>query len=548
MPSRRTQEQFIEAAQVKHKNFYDYSKVRYVKSDLKVVVTCPEHGDFEITPSHHLNSGAGCRKCFADRQRNSQDIILDRFRKAHGDRYSYNKVIYEQMNLAVVIGCPVHNDFKQTPVSHANGSGCPRCGNDERPLTTEEFIERARAKHGDKYDYSQVQYVKNSTKVIIICPNHGSFDQLAANHISKSRASGCPQCGKEDGIKTQFGFEYSGIHYRSIKHACQKLGKDYWSIVKRLDAGWTLEQAFDGEPRDPRHLFVVDGIIYNGIVDAVRQLNAPVSAHTVRRRLEEGISPEEALFTPPKLGYDNGVIYVVTNLANGKQYVGLTTTSLEERWERHLNQSRKQASLIHKAIIEFGEESFALDTLDRADDIKDLRKKEREWIQKLNTLSPNGYNVTLGGEVGGSPGKPTRLPGDPILYPSVKEASVALARSKSINQEAAEKRIYTGRIDIKKPHGMSKTRIYRCWDRLVYQIANPKSRDYNGSTVCVRWKDFANFYEDMGKDYRDGFCLKPINPRLPYSKKNCQWTPRSEVYKKHPAVAKTVAGVQLELF
>lgn len=52
--------------------------------------------------------------------------------------------------------------------------------------------------------------------------------------------------------------------------------------------------------------------MYNGVADAVRQLNSPVSARTVRRRLAEGMKLGEALFTPPKFGYDNGVVYLAT--------------------------------------------------------------------------------------------------------------------------------------------------------------------------------------------------------------------------------------------
>jgi hypothetical protein len=426
MPKRKTQEEFVEKARAKHGNFYAYSKVCYVNSKFKVVVTCPKHGDFEITPSHHLQ-GVGCRKCYGDRQRNEQDTILAKFRSAHGDRYSYDKVVYERMDLKVTITCPVHGDFQQDPKAHITGSGCPTCANEGQALTKEQFLKRAWAKHGDRYDYSQVVYVKMAIKVTINCPQHGLFEQTPSNHFKGSK---CPKFAKEVITEAKHGFEYKGACYHSIKHACQKLGKDYWVVLKRLDAGWTVEQAFDDEPHNPRHPFKINSIIYNGIVDAVRQLNALVSAHTVRRRLAEGMSPEEALFTPPKLGYDNGIVYVATNLVNRKQYIGLTTTSVEERWERHLDQvTNKQASLIHKAISEFGEDNFTIEVLDRADDIKGLRVKEREWIQKLNTLAPNGYNVTLGGEVGGAPGKPTRLPGDPTLYPSVEAAAEAQGAS-----------------------------------------------------------------------------------------------------------------------
>ncbi|MEH2148596.1 GIY-YIG nuclease family protein [Nostoc sp.] len=520
MPKRRTQEEFIQQAQAKHKAFYDYSLVNYLNSSTKVDVICPNHGKFSIAPGHHVN-GVGCRKCFDKRQTNSQENIIARFRQAHGDRYGYDLVIYKRIDVKVVITCAVHGDFEQTPVAHIAGSGCIKCANENQTLTAEDFIQKARAKHGDKYDYSQVKYVNYAAKVTIICPKHGSFEQNPSNHLKGHR---CPDCAKENTTQDKHGFEYKGVKYRSIKHACQELGKDYWNVLKRLELGWTLEQAFDDAQPNPRHPFKVNGVTYNGIKNAVRQLNSPVSAHTVARRITEGMSPEEALFTPAKLSYSNGVIYLITNLIDGKQYVGLTTTSLDERWGRHLEQVlRKNASLLHKAIASFGKGNFTIEAIDSASSPKELRAKEREWIKKLNTLTPNGYNVTNGGEIGGSPGKPTRLPGDPILYSSVKAAAEALAEREGINVEAAEKRIYTGRINVNKPHGLSKTRIYKRWDFLVHGATNPKSRDYAGSTICERWKDFTNFYEDMGATYRDGLRLKLIDPKSPYSPENCVW-------------------------
>ena len=521
MPKRKTQHEFIQEAQVKHDGFYDYSLVNYLGSSTKVNVICPAHGEFQITPSHHLG-GVGCRKCFASRARNSQENIIARFRQTYGDRYSYDKVVYKQITIKVTITCAVHGDFEQAPVAHINGSGCLKCFNEKQTLTAEEFIEKARGKHGDRYDYSQVRYVNAATKITIICPRHGAFEQQPNNHLRKA---GCPECAKENTTEAQFGFKYKNIWYRSIKHACQQLSKDYWVVVKRLDAGWTAEEAFDDVPRDYfRHPFKVDGVTYNGIEDAVRQLNAPVSSATVRRRIAEGMKPEEALFTPPKLSYSNGVIYLITNLIDGKQYVGLTTTSLNERWERHLDQAfRKEASLVHKAIAETGKENFTIKIIDFSSSLEDLRDKERKWIKDLKTLTPNGYNVSKGGEFGGSPGKPTKIPGDPTIYPSVKAAAEALAAREEISQEAAEKRIYTGRIDVKKPHGMSKTQFYKRWGYLVYGATNPKSRDYTGFTICERWKDFTNFYEDMGATYRDGSRLQLIDPSSPYSPENCIW-------------------------
>jgi predicted GIY-YIG superfamily endonuclease len=318
-------------------------------------------------------------------------------------------------------------------------------------------------------------------------------------------------------------FKYNGVQYLSIKDACQQLGKNYAAVLKRLQANWTVAQAFDDEPRPPRHPLSLNGVTYNGVGEAVRLLNAPVSRRTAMRRMEAGMTLEESLFTPLTLAHSNGVVYSITNLVNGKQYIGITTTSLEERWQSHLDTPLKKRHLLHQSITEFGKENFAIEVLERASSLKELRVKEQEWIQKLNTRQPNGYNITKGGEMGGSAGKPTILPGDPTLYPTVRAAAKALAQREGINEAAAERRIYVERIEVKKPHGMSKSKIYRYWDNLINSTTNPRSRGYNGSTLCDRWRDFRNFHEDMGEQYQEGMILRLKDSTKPYSKDNCSW-------------------------
>jgi len=66
-----------------------------------------------------------------------------------------------------------------------------------RKLTTEEFIEKARELHGDRYDYSKVEYVGSHAKVEISCGEHGGFMQTPSNHTNKTNPRGCPRCGYE---------------------------------------------------------------------------------------------------------------------------------------------------------------------------------------------------------------------------------------------------------------------------------------------------------------------------------------------------------------
>ena len=90
----------------------------------------------------------------------------------HDKKYNYEKVSYVDAKTKVIIICPIHGEFEQTPDGHVQGRGCKTCGIEKRAdskrLGQEEFIKRASAIHEGKYDYSSVVYVRNNKKVIII--------------------------------------------------------------------------------------------------------------------------------------------------------------------------------------------------------------------------------------------------------------------------------------------------------------------------------------------------------------------------------------------
>lgn len=123
----------------------------------------------------------------------SKEEFIKRAKDVHGDKYDYSKVNYENYSTKVCIICPEHGEFWQVPNSHLSGNGCPACAG-LRPLTTQDFIKRAVSIHGNKYDYSNAQYISERKKIKIICPIHGEFFQTPKNHL---RGNGCPECGKK---------------------------------------------------------------------------------------------------------------------------------------------------------------------------------------------------------------------------------------------------------------------------------------------------------------------------------------------------------------
>jgi very-short-patch-repair endonuclease/uncharacterized C2H2 Zn-finger protein len=185
--------EFIERATTKHGDKYDYSKVEYINYNENVIIICKKHGEFKQKPQQHL-SGNGCSKCGKVYKRNTNEYI-EHAKKIHGDTYDYSKTIFNRAKDKLIITCKKHGDFEQESYCHSIGVGCPVCKSEHvgniRRLSIYEFMERAVTKHGDKFDYSKVEYINSNEKVIIICKIHGEFKQTPSLHFG---GCGCPIC------------------------------------------------------------------------------------------------------------------------------------------------------------------------------------------------------------------------------------------------------------------------------------------------------------------------------------------------------------------
>ena len=195
-------EKFIQKAIKIHGDKYDYSKVNYIKNNIKVIIICKEHGEFLQTPQGHLAT-RGCNKCgfisSSNKQKSNSEEFIQKAKLIHGDKYDYSKVNYTTAINELIIICKIHGEFKQIVNSHLSNHGCQECANklnsNYKKSNTKEFIEKAKLKHGDKYDYSNVQYINNSSYISIFCKKHGEFKQTPANHLYGF--NGCIRCAKQ---------------------------------------------------------------------------------------------------------------------------------------------------------------------------------------------------------------------------------------------------------------------------------------------------------------------------------------------------------------
>jgi superfamily II DNA or RNA helicase len=288
---------FIDKARTIHGDRYDYSKVEYVNNTTKVKIVCSIHGEFEQSPSNHYK-GQNCPRCVNKHQMSSEEFIkkykssefydsnydlskinytginnnilvidtvletehnispfnllngvkcgfrnvvdktnyfIKKSNLKHGDKYDYSMVNYEKNKGKVKILCPEHGEFEQQPSNHLQGYGCPKCSGVF--MDNAFFIDKAKKKHGDRYEYSLVEYINNSIKVKIVCPEHGVFFQNPNSHLS---GAGCPKCSgnaKYDdesliiSFKEKHGdkYDYSLVKYsgvdNKIKIICPEHGE-----------------------------------------------------------------------------------------------------------------------------------------------------------------------------------------------------------------------------------------------------------------------------------------------------------------------------------
>lgn len=123
-------EEFIKKSKNIHRDKYNYSKVKYKQSNIKVQIICPKHGEFKQTPNGHIN-GRGCLKCgfelLSRSKIKNKEYFINKSKKIHEDKYNYSTAVYKGAKTKLNIICKKHGEFLQTPNNHTNGKGCPNC-------------------------------------------------------------------------------------------------------------------------------------------------------------------------------------------------------------------------------------------------------------------------------------------------------------------------------------------------------------------------------------------------------------------------------------
>ena len=273
-----------------------------------------------------------------------------------------------------------------------------------KKLTTEDFIKKSKEKHGNKYDYSESEYVDSKTNVKIICPKHGLFLQNPQSHYSGSE---CPICaksirvenrlGNKDNIKQTFIDKANLVHKN--KYTYEKI--KYVNSQTKVCITCPVHGDFMQTPNDHS-----------------QGHGCPKCAGLDKKEYISNINnPEfkDLIIINPKASLGNkiiGSVYAFINKINHKIYIGKTILNINDRFSVHKYNcfNLKYNNYFYRAIRKYSWESFdkyvifQTEELDNNEGNKKLLdsiicEKEIEFINKFQSNNAMyGYNLTDGGD------------------------------------------------------------------------------------------------------------------------------------------------------
>ena len=211
----KTFEQRVTEANNVHNNLYSY-KDMFRKDDgyYYLNIKCKIHGLFEKRVGNHIFKKQGCPDCSyykrGFKQKITQEEFIIKANNFHKNKYDYSLVVYKNNRNKVKIICKTHRIFEQLPSNHYK-QGCPKCCKNIK-ITNESFIIRAKSIHGNKYNYSKINYINITTPIKIICNIHGEFSQTPREHFS---GCGCYKCSNRI-ISTEDFIEKANLRHNNL--------------------------------------------------------------------------------------------------------------------------------------------------------------------------------------------------------------------------------------------------------------------------------------------------------------------------------------------
>lgn len=243
------------------------------------------------------------------RQKLTTDEFIERSNMMHDFKYDYSKSKYIDASTKLTIICPNHGEFDQRPIGHYNGKGCEKCAYEAKNKAMSEmkiqkaageFIGKAMATHGNRFDYSKAEYKRHDVDVIIICSTHGEFLQPPSSHLNND---GCAECSYEQKSKAymlsqdeviarlniihDYKYDYSKLSYDGIIYKieiiCPKHGSFWQRAGHHLEGGGCPICAKSGASKSE-----IKWLNYIGIPEEHRQAHLIVQG---RHYFADGFDP-----------------------------------------------------------------------------------------------------------------------------------------------------------------------------------------------------------------------------------------------------------------
>jgi hypothetical protein len=194
-----TTEEFIERAKLIHGDIFDYTCSEYSGILYKIKIRCRKHGIFKQIANSHL-TGSKCPLCNLETRTKTLITFIKEANLIYNNKFLYNKFVYKTSHTKGTIICNIGHEFEQSPASHLQGFGCPKCNVQNRAQrskqTTKHFINKSKLVHDDIYEYDCSEYIGRNTKIKIRCKIHGIFEQFPGNHYA---GYGCQICKSSHG-------------------------------------------------------------------------------------------------------------------------------------------------------------------------------------------------------------------------------------------------------------------------------------------------------------------------------------------------------------
>lgn len=311
--------EITDEANILFNNTYKYIEL-FKKNNINFLkIECKNHGLFEKNIYNHIKKKQGCPLC-SKPFKLTNEMFIKKALIIHGNIYDYTNVTYINGKDKVKIKCNKHGFFEMLPINHIKGQKCPTCSGRNK-ITNELFIEKAKKIHGNKYDYSQIEYINSQTNIKIICKEHGDFMQLPLNHLKGNQ---CYRCSGIVKNIIDFIYKANKIHnnlYNYTKSIYNGTRKNIIIICKE-------HGEFTQKPNDHLSGNGCQKCCYGRFSKiAIEWLNTIISRENIFIQHAENIGEKEIILNDKKIRFDgycekNNTVYeFYGDLWHGNPYI-----------------------------------------------------------------------------------------------------------------------------------------------------------------------------------------------------------------------------------